>query len=31
VTDADALIAVGPKESYAEGDPVPTVPLALLA
>jgi molybdopterin molybdotransferase len=30
VTDADALIAVGPQESYAEGDPVPAVPLALL-
>jgi molybdopterin molybdotransferase len=30
VTDADALIALGPKESYADGDLVDTVPLAVL-
>jgi len=30
VTDADALIALGPREAYADGDLVDTVPLALL-
>jgi molybdopterin molybdotransferase len=30
VTEADALVALGPRESYADGDPVDTVPLALL-
>ena len=29
VTDADALIALGPQETFADGDLVPTVPLAL--
>jgi molybdopterin molybdotransferase len=31
VTEADALIALGPREDYADGDLVDTVPLALLA
>jgi len=30
VTDADALIALGPQENHADGDLVDTVPLALL-
>jgi len=30
VVDADALIALGPRASYAEGDLVETVPLAVL-
>jgi molybdopterin molybdotransferase len=30
VTEADALIALGPRERYADGDLVPTVPLAAL-
>ena len=30
VTEADALIALGPLESYADGDLVDTVPLAML-
>jgi molybdopterin molybdotransferase len=30
VTDADALIALGPQENYADGDLVDAVPLALL-
>jgi len=30
VTEADALIALGPRETYADGDLVGTVPLALL-
>ena len=30
VTDADALVALGPRESYADGELVQTVPLALL-
>ncbi len=30
VVDADALIALGPRASYAEGDLVDTVPLAML-
>ena len=30
VTDADALIALGPRGAYADGDLVDTVPLALL-
>jgi len=30
VTEADALIALGPREAYADGDLVGTVPLALL-
>ena len=30
VTEADALVALGPREAYADGDLVDTVPLALL-
>ncbi len=30
VTEADALVALGPREAYADGDLVETVPLALL-
>lgn len=30
VTEADALIALGPRQAYADGDLVDTVPLALL-
>jgi molybdopterin molybdotransferase len=30
VVDADALIALGPKADYADGEPVDTVPLAML-
>jgi len=30
VTEADALIALGPQEAYADGDAVDTVPLSLL-
>jgi molybdopterin molybdotransferase len=30
VTEADALIALGPQENYADGDLVDTVPLAML-
>lgn len=30
VTEAEALIAVGPKADYAAGEPVETIPLALL-
>jgi molybdopterin molybdotransferase len=30
VTEADALVALGPRESYADGELVDTVPLALL-
>jgi molybdopterin molybdotransferase len=30
VTDADALVALGPRETYADGDLVDTVPLDLL-
>jgi molybdopterin molybdotransferase len=30
ITDADALVALGPREVYADGDLVDTVPLALL-
>jgi molybdopterin molybdotransferase len=30
VTEADALIALGPQETYADGDLVDTVPLAML-
>jgi molybdopterin biosynthesis enzyme len=30
VTDADALVALGPQDAYADGELVPTVPLALL-
>jgi molybdopterin molybdotransferase len=30
VTEADALVALGPQEAYADGAPVDTVPLAML-
>lgn len=30
VTEADALLALGPQDAYADGDWVPTVPMAML-